>query len=766
MVVVGADLGPQDQGAARNALLGQVANLGDAGGTRGGVITAGDTTQIATDLGGDQGGGAAVGQAPGTNLEEAMMLAAAMVPAGRDGHVVLATDGNETEGDIANAVAMLADRGLTVDIQPVNDLPPGEVLVEQVTAPPRVFAGDNFHLQAVLFAQRAGPAHITITRAGEAIVDQDVNLLAGRTMVETPPIPAGDEGNLLVEVTVTADGDTYAQNNTNGLMIPVEATPKVAIVTPQPALGEYFAQALTVQGLDSEILTPEDAPTTLEGWLQYDSVVLMNVPAIDFSTDNQQNLEQMVRVHGRGLLILGGENSFGPGGYYQTAFEDMSPLSARIDQQAPQVAIVFVLDRSSSMNGLIGDQTRLDIAKSATITAISLLDPSAKVGIVVFDFEAYLLVPLAAQRDDAYIQDQLLPVLAARGGTNMYPGIAAAIDELANSDSATKHIVVLTDGATNAGDFDTLARAAAAANISISAVGIGAGADRRLIDMANFTGGTYHETDDFRALPAILSQEALMLANSPYEEQIAQVQWADRSPDFLANLPDQLPPVYAFVRTTAKPGADLHMTLTDSDGNTVPLMASWDYGNGHVLAFATQGAGAGTADWIQMPEYPLMWSQIIRHFLPNAESTGLNVALERVGDTVQVTVDAVAPDGTPMVGENSFGDDRSDRRHAGRAQRNRAGPVSGSVPGGDRRTSNRRDRRQSSPPRLRSMSPIRRDTISAARTSISCKRWPQRPAGRSSWATIRSLPVSAFGLRGPGWRIWTLGGPSVVHGLI
>ncbi len=389
----------------------------------------------------------------------------------------------------------------------------------------------------------------------------------------------------------------------------------------------------------------------MEGWLQYDSVVLLNVPAIDFDTENQGYLEQMVRVYGRGLLILGGENSFGPGGYYQTALEDLSPLSARIEQQAPQVAIIFVIDRSSSMNGMIGDKTRLDIAKEAVVTAISLLDPSAQVGIIAFDSEAYDLVPLAGPRDDAYIQQQLLPLLAARGGTNMYPGLAAAVDELAAADAATKHIVVLTDGATNAGDFDTIMRAAAAANISISAVGIGAGEDRRLTDIANFTGGTFHSTDDFRALPAILSQEALMLANSPYEEQIAQVQWADRSPDFLAGLPDQLPPVYAFVRTTAKPGADLHMTLTDNEGKTVPLMASWQYGNGHVLAFATHGAGAGTADWIQMPEYPLMWSQIIRHFLPNAEGTGLNVQLERVGDVVRVTVDAVAPDGTPLIGQ-------------------------------------------------------------------------------------------------------------------
>lgn len=649
VVVVGSELGAIGQNADRNRVMQQVANNAEEGGARGGLITAGNTTQITGDLGGATNA-ADTGTDTGANLEEAMLLAAAMVPTDRPGRIVLATDGNETEGDLAMAVAALAERGITVDIEPVTEIPRGEVLVEQINAPPRVFAGDTFPVEAVLYAQQAGSAMVTISRAGEVVLEQAVELLAGRTMIETL-IPAGEEGALLVEVSLNADGDTYSENNTNGLMIEVQPPPEILIVTPQPVLGEYFAQALTVQGRQAEILTPDEAPTTLEGWLQYESVVLMNVPAIEFDTDNQEYLEQIVRVHGRGLLILGGENAFGPGGYYETPLEDLSPLSARIEHEAPEVAIVFVLDRSSSMGGLIGDQTRLDIAKQATVTAISLLHESSRVGIVVFDSEAYPLVPLTADRDDEYIAAQLLPVIEERGGTNMYPGLVAGLAMLVNVEAATKHIIVLTDGATNAADFEAVIETAIQANITISAVGIGAGEDRRLRQIADFTGGVFHETTDFRALPAILSQEALTLANSPFEEMIAPAQWADRDAAFLEGLPDELPPVYAFVRTTAKPTADLHMTVTDDEGVAQPLMASWRYGNGHVLAFATHGAGAGTADWIQMPEYPLLWSQILRHFLPDADPTGLNASLERAGDAVQINADLLAPNGEPLTGE-------------------------------------------------------------------------------------------------------------------
>jgi hypothetical protein len=310
---MGNDLGGDVTSPDRNRLLAAVQQNLENGG-RGGLVTTGGDNRIATDLGGTIGAGDIAGATPGTNLEEAVRLAAAMVPGDRPGRIVLATDGNETEGEIAQAITALQARGITVDIQPMNELPTGEVLVEAVNAPPKVYDGDLFLMDAVIFSQGRKPATVTISRAGEVISTQEINLEPGRNRIEIPGVPAGTAGNLLLEVAVTAQGDTYAQNNINGTIVAVQATPSIAIVTPQPPLGEYFAGALAVQGLTAEIIEPANAPTTIDGWLAYDAVVLMNVPAIDLDTTQQEQLEQYVQTHGRGLLILGGENSFGPGG--------------------------------------------------------------------------------------------------------------------------------------------------------------------------------------------------------------------------------------------------------------------------------------------------------------------------------------------------------------------------------------------------------------------------------------------------------------------
>src|SRR5690606_13403990 len=129
--------------------------------------------------------------------------------------------------------------------------------------------------------------------------------------------------------------------------------------------------------------------------------------------------------------------------------------------------------------------------------------------------------------------------------------------------------------------FDTLAQRAAEMGATISTVAIGSGADvGRLADLARRGCGAFHETRDFRDLSSILSQEAMMLTGEPMELGARSVFWVDRTPVIFASLPDQLPPIEGYVETTAKPEASLHLAISDAEGETVPLLASWTHGNG------------------------------------------------------------------------------------------------------------------------------------------------------------------------------------------
>jgi Mg-chelatase subunit ChlD len=614
-------------------------------------VTIGANGHVAADLGAEPGRDrAAEPSSPplAADLENALAVAAAMVPADAPGQIVVASDGNETRGNAARLLPAIVRRGVKVDVLPMSRLAAGEVLVEKVTAPERVYAGDTFALEAVIYSHGPSSATIEVLRDGEVIVERPLELVGGRSRIETI-VPAASPGRARYEVAVSASGDTFVQNNRNGVVIDVAPAPQVLIVAAQPAWAELFAKALAVQDIKTRIVEPKRAPFYIKDWLAYSAIVLMNVPAIDLATLQQELIEKAVADHGRGLLLLGGENSFGPGGYYETPLERVSPLSSRVPRDAPRVALAFVLDRSGSMQRSEGGATRLDIAKQATISAIGLLHPESLIAIVVFDSEAKVLLPLRPAKDSASVT-QALQGLEPGGGTAIYPGLVEALHQLQGVDAMAKHIVVMSDGLTQPGDFPGILKAISNQGISVSTVAIGDGADPvRLEEIARMGKGAFHATQDFKALPSILSQEALLLSGKPVEERSATPLWVGRNAQFFAGAQEKLPPLGGYVLTTRKPAADLHLVVPDEKQEPVPLLASWRYGNGRVVALTTQVAGTWTAEWQAMAEYPLLWSQIVRHVL-SSPGEGLVPRLARHGDKIEVEVDALSPEGMPREG--------------------------------------------------------------------------------------------------------------------
>jgi len=245
---------------------------------------------------------------------------------------------------------------------------------------------------------------------------------------------------------------------------------------------------------------------------------------------------------------------------------------------------------------------------------------------------------------------QALQGLEPGGGTAIYPGLVEALHQLHGIDAMAKHIVVMSDGLTQPGDFPGILKAISDQGISVSTVAIGDGADPvRLEEIARIGKGAFHATQDFKALPSILSQEALLLSGKPVEERSATPSWVARNAEFFAGLPDTLPPLAGYVLTTRKPQAHLHLVVHDEKQEPVPLLASWRYGNGRVVALTTQGAGAWTKEWQTMAEYPLLWSQTLRHIL-SGTGEGLFPHLVRHGDEVEVYVDALNPEDGPREG--------------------------------------------------------------------------------------------------------------------
>lgn len=578
------------------------------------------------------------GSAPsrGGDSAQAIALAAASIPWGEPGRILVSGRIALDDGDALGLSSSLLARRITVEGAAATRLP-GGVAVTAIEAPSPIYEGDTFPLTGVIHASTETAATVGLFRDGQSLIDQRVVLVAGDNRIDTlvPDIAAGTAD---YELRVTADGDAAAADNSLHRSITANPPGKIALVTADAGQGALLSGWLGTQGLTADVVEPVKAPYKLADWRGYDGAVLLDVPAIALTTQQQQVLESAVADEGLGLLILGGPNAFGPGGYLETPLDDMSPLSSRVPRDMPEATLVFVLDRSGSMQLPVGDKTRLDVAKTATLAAARLLNTRSKVGIIVFDSEATIVLPLQTL-DTPDAVGAALGTLDPGGGTSIYPGLKAAYDMLRGVESPARHIVVMTDGLSQPGDFQGLLSDIRSAGITVSTVSIGKGAERDLVaKIAKLGNGTFHATDDFAALPSILSQEAMLLSGSPIEEHDAQPLWASRDEPFLRGLPATLPPIHGFVLTTPKPEATLSLAVTDSKGEAMPLLASWRYGNGAVLALTTDAAGSWSADWQRLDSYPALWSQALRQFLPPIDRGDVALALSPKGDGVHATL--------------------------------------------------------------------------------------------------------------------------------
>lgn len=607
-----------------------------------GLVTAGAAPRIAQNLDGTQ---TAVGPAHGdaVDLEHALDLALAMLPPDTPGRIALVAPLAQTIGNAGKALPDLIGRNVSVDLLADMAPPSNDVALLDLRVQGRVFDGDTVPLTALAYSDSARSADLRVMQGMDLVASETLFLAAGYNRLEMA-LRSVTEGVDEVRFEL-AIADAVAQNNARSTLIDVESKPRILVLAPEVEQGTALAELLDASGLSVDVLAADRAPWRMAQYLEWDALVLANVPAISLDTRQQLLIEDAVSRHGRGLLILGGENSFGPGGYLQTPLERLSPLSSKVPRDAPEAAIAFVLDRSGSMGQKVGDITRLDIARQATGAAIDLLGEESQVAIIAFDSQAQVPLPLQSAQNAEPIK-AALDRMDPGGGTAILPGLEAAFQQLRGIEAPARHIVLMTDGLSTPGELGPVMAAITAEGITVSAVAIGEGADATALrQIAGLGAGTFHATTDFQALPSILSQEAMLLSGSPIEEGPAQPVWTAEPADTLRAMMAPLPAITGFVLTTAKPDATLSLTVADKRGEAMPLLATWRYGNGEVLALTTQGAGLWTRNWLDNAAYARLLGQAVRSALPASKTSGLTVDIERSGDEAIAYIDVLDADG-------------------------------------------------------------------------------------------------------------------------
>jgi uncharacterized membrane protein len=569
----------------------------------------------------------------GSELAGGLRLAAAIIPDGHRGRAVLVSDGRQTSGDAVAAARELAARGLTVDVLPVG-VDSRDVVLNDVSLPPTAHEDEVSSLFARVEAAQPGRARVLVYRDDALVSERAVDLRSGRQQIVLP-LAVGEPGMHRYRVDVITEdsaADSIPMNNSLGAIQRVLGRPRVLMVASRPDSAGLLPSALAAVGIDATIVHPESAPANLAGWARYDAAVLVDVPATMLAPQTMDLLEIFVRDLGRGLVMTGGPDSFGPGGYADTPVERALPVSmdVRGRGRTPRVALALVIDKSGSMTG-----EKIEMAKEAAARSIRLLQPDDQATILAFDAVPQLVAPLTSLAEREQLEAAIARIIAG-GGTDIFPAVASGFEALRDVESDVKHVILLTDGMSVAGgDYARLLGDMRETRVTLSTVAVGGDADTSLLEaMARLGRGRYHFAATPRTIPQIFSSETLMATRTMLVDQRFFPAVASTSP-ILRGI-GAVPALDGYVAVTPKDHGETVLVSPEGD----PVLAVWQYGAGRSVAWTPDLGDRWSAAWSSSSAATTLWGNVFSWLLPSPETSELVVRAEKGEErTIAITAE-------------------------------------------------------------------------------------------------------------------------------
>lgn len=567
----------------------------------------------------------------GTNLAAAIEAAAGTMPAGYVPKIVLLSDGNQTAGD---GIAAAARSRVPVSTIPLPTLSDPEVQVAEVSVPAEVREGEPFVVKVVIQANHDDEGLVEVFRGDHKVISERKTLKPGANEFR---FQQSIERDRLAAYTVRISElaqDTLLDNNRESGLVYASGKPKVLIIESDPNLIRELAYALEDEGIEVDVRPPQGMPETLADLQNYECLLISNVPATALTQQQMQIARTWVQDLGGGLIMLGGEQSFGLGGYYKSTLEEILPVRSDFEkeQEKPSLGMVLVIDKSGSMEG-----DPIEMAKSAARSAVELLGRRDQVAVIAFDGDTYVISEMQSASNTSKISDEISRIEAG-GGTTMYPAMEMSMEMLMTASAKLKHVILLTDGVSTPGDFEGLAAQMASSKITVSTVAAGSGADVELLEQIARVGkGRYYFTEDPAQVPQIFAKETVTASKSAIDER-PFIPVPIRATHALAELDmESAPFLLGYVMTRPKPTAEVILATEKGD----PLLAWWRYGLGMSAAFTSDAKSRWAAEWMTWPGYGKFWTQVIRQVMRKSDTRGVQIQTARNGDQAEIIVDTV-----------------------------------------------------------------------------------------------------------------------------
>lgn len=534
--------------------------------------------------------------ADATDIDSALEYAASLLPSDRAGHIILMTDGKQTDGNADSTAHYLATRGIRIDAvyYDTTTLSGAEMQISSFVSPDGAYVDDEVTFTAEIRSNASGKAELTLYDNDTEVLSREISVFEGSNIVELEAV-AESAGIHSYRLTLDTDTDTLSKNNESYAYLKVDGESTVLIIADTLSHAAVLEEVLSAENTVTTV-TAYNAPKSIIELCNYDEVILSNVNYDNLPSGYDKLLDTYVSVYGRSLLAVGGSDTFMYGNMEGTALEDILPVTFTLSEssEGASVAMMLVLDCSSSMSR---QSTYLSVAKQGAIKCVEAMSENDYVGVVSFNRSVYLKSELL--QTDETNKDKLTRIISGLNtsqGTYYTDAIEMAHEQLMKSDAAVKHIIFLSDGQPSDYGYYDAVEDAAEDGITVSTIGLGYSSNI-LESMAESAGGRYYYVKSASDLPDIMLSETEQVTVSSLitGEFLPIIAEESELTETLAGV--ELPKLLGYLGTTLKEDAAAYITTEEGH----PIYASWSYGLGTAACFTSDLYGEWSSEWLDSP---------------------------------------------------------------------------------------------------------------------------------------------------------------------
>ncbi len=586
-----------------------------------------------------------------TDIASGIRLGLATIPKDAAGRLLLVSDANETAGNALEAAAAASAAGVPIDVLPIRYTYPGEVVAEELTAPATARMGETVNVRLALRATRATKGLLTLSQ-NDRTIDLDpgtpgesteVSLTPGMNRFQFPVTlrEAGAQGFKFVFEPTDGSGDMIAENNQGMGVTFVSGQGRVLVVSADTRASAPLISAITDSRIESILITPEQFPQSLTELSGYDAVILVNLPSSDFSQQSQEDMKRYVHDAGGGLVMIGGDQSFGAGGWIGSPIEDALPI--RLDppqkRQMPKGALCLVMHSIEMPEGVhYGQETARKAAEALSrLDLIGINEYRGGMGAAGVEW----VFPLQEVGDGSAVK-RAIKSLMFGDMPDMGPSVQMAYDAMmARTDVGVRHMIIISDGDPSP-PSNRLLQLCRKNKITIRTVGVFPHGNNDLSNMeyiAKETGGKYYPVTTQAGL-AKITQIFIKEAQTVKRTLIWEGEAFNPKPTGVAAETMRgfggVPPITGYVVAADREGLS-QVTLRGKEND--PIAAQWQHGMGRVMTFTSDATDRWCTAWTEWPGFRPFWEQHIRWAMRPSGSANARITLDQQGETTKVIVD-------------------------------------------------------------------------------------------------------------------------------